>query len=164
MAEGATARAIAWLSTWDSHGVHRTATAGDEAGADWLTGEVARLGAAPTAELYALDCLDPVVSYLECGGESIPGVPVFDAPAISADGIAGTLGRDVAVVELSPVASMTRPPRKCGARRRSGGPDRAKDAPTAAASKWLVCAARHHLMAGTLAEEFAQVRWQSRRE
>jgi hypothetical protein len=47
MTDDATARAIAWLSTWDSHGVHRTTTTGDEAGADWLTWEVARLGAAP---------------------------------------------------------------------------------------------------------------------
>jgi hypothetical protein len=102
MTDDGTARAIAWLSTWDSHGVHRTATAGDEAGADWLTGEVARLGAAPTVEAYALDRLDPVDSYLEIGGERIPGVPVFDAPATSVDGIVGILGPDIAVAELSP--------------------------------------------------------------
>ena len=102
MTDDGTARAIAWLSTWDSHGVHRTATAGDEAGAGWLTGEVARLGAAPTVEAYALDRLDPAASYLEIGGERIPGVPVFDAPATSAGGLAGTLGQDIAVVELSP--------------------------------------------------------------
>jgi hypothetical protein len=102
MTDDGTARAIAWLSSWDSHGVHRTATAGDESGADWLMGEVARLGAAPTVEAFALDRLEPVDSYLECGGERIPGVPVFDAPATSADGIAGTLGQDIAVVELSP--------------------------------------------------------------
>jgi hypothetical protein len=102
MTDDGTARAIAWLSSWDSHGVHRTATAGDESGADWLTGEVAHLGAVPTVEAYALDRLDPVDSYLECGGERIPGVPVFDAPATSTDGIAGTLGPDIAVVELSP--------------------------------------------------------------
>jgi hypothetical protein len=102
MTDDGRARAIAWLSTWDSHGVHRTATAGDEAGADWLTGEVARLGAACTIEPFALDRLDPVDSYLEIGRERIPGVPVFDAPATSADGIAGTLGQDIAVVELPP--------------------------------------------------------------
>src|SRR6266478_5061897 len=97
-----TARAAAWLAAWDRQGVHRTATKGDEAGADWLVAEAVGLGAAPTVELYALDRLDPVDCYLECGGERIPGVPVFDAPATSADGIAGTLGRDIAVVELSP--------------------------------------------------------------
>jgi hypothetical protein len=102
MTDDGTARAIAWLSTWDSQGVHRTATAGDEAGADWLIGEVARLDAVPTVELYALDRLDPVDSYLECGGERIPAVAVFDAPATAADGVAGNLGRDIAVVELSP--------------------------------------------------------------
>ncbi len=38
-------RATEWLKAWDSHGVHRTGTAGDEAGRAWLTGEAARLGA-----------------------------------------------------------------------------------------------------------------------
>jgi hypothetical protein len=102
MTDDGTARAIAWLSSWDQHGVHRTATAGDEAGADWLIGEIAHLGATPTVEAYALDRLDPVAAYLEIGGERTPGVPVFDAPATSADGIVGILGPDIAVVELSP--------------------------------------------------------------
>ena len=55
--DGAT-RAAAWLSAWDSQGIHRTATAGDEAGAAWLMREAAGLGAAPAAEDFALDRLD----------------------------------------------------------------------------------------------------------
>ena len=97
-----TARAAAWLAAWDRQGVHRTATKGDEAGADWLVAEAVGLGAAPTTEEFVLDRLDPVEAYLECGAGRIPGVPVFDAPATPDDGIAGTLGRDIAVVELSP--------------------------------------------------------------
>ena len=97
-----TARAGAWLAAWDRQGVHRTATRGDEAGADWLIAEAVGLGAAPTTEEFVLDRLDPVEAHLECGGGRIPGVPVFDAPATPDDGIAGTLGRDIAVVELSP--------------------------------------------------------------
>jgi hypothetical protein len=36
MFEDDATQAAAWLTTWDAQGVHRTATAGDEAGADWL--------------------------------------------------------------------------------------------------------------------------------
>jgi hypothetical protein len=108
--DGAT-RAAAWLRAWDSQGIHRTATAGDEAGAVWLMREAADLDAAPAAEGFALDRLDPVSAYFECDGERIPGVPVFDSPGTSADGIAGILtpiGEPVAgqativVAELSP--------------------------------------------------------------
>lgn len=76
-----TARAVAWLAAWDSQGIHRTATVGDEAGADWLAHEAAALGATSAIEDFALDRLDPVEAYLECGVGRIPGVPVFDAPA-----------------------------------------------------------------------------------
>ena len=100
--DSATARAAAWLNAWDSQGTHRTATAGDEAGADWLADEAAALGATPAIEDFALDRLDPGDAYLECAGARIPGVPLFDAPATAADGVAGKLGRDIAVVELSP--------------------------------------------------------------
>jgi hypothetical protein len=100
-------RAAAWLAAWDAQGIHRTAAAGDEAGADWLIGEVAALGAIPGVENFALDRLDPIDVYLGYGSENIPGVPVFDAPATSADGIAGALGAiggdaAIAVAELSP--------------------------------------------------------------
>jgi hypothetical protein len=40
----ARSRAIASLTAWDSQGGHRTATSGDEAGAQWLSDEAARLG------------------------------------------------------------------------------------------------------------------------
>jgi hypothetical protein len=103
-------RSIAWLKAWDSHGVHRTATEGDEAGAAWLTREVVRLGAAATIEEFALDRLDPVAAYLEFDGARVAGVPVFDAPATGADGVAGRLGPTgsaaaIEVVELSPHAA-----------------------------------------------------------
>jgi hypothetical protein len=102
-------RAAGWLSAWDGQGWHRTATAGDEAGAGWLMGEVAALGGAPLAETFAIDRLDPIAAYLELDGERIPAIPVFDAPATGGDGICGALGplgSDAAlgVAELSPRA------------------------------------------------------------
>src|SRR3984893_6618816 len=106
------ARAAAWLSAWDSQGIHRTATAGDEAGADWLAREAAGLGATPVIEDFALDRLDPGEAYLECAGTRIPGVPLFDAPATAADGVFGSLGivgSDAAIggAELSPTSVHT---------------------------------------------------------
>ena len=105
--DNATARAGAWLMAWDSHGIHRTATAGDQAGADWLIQEAASLGAVPVVETFSLDRLDPVDAYLEFDGMRISGVPVFDAAATGSDGVAGNLGpvgaeKSITVAELSP--------------------------------------------------------------
>ncbi|HEV8678184.1 MAG TPA: hypothetical protein VGQ90_02325 [Stellaceae bacterium] len=101
----AEARAADWLAAWDGQGIHRTATAGDEAGARWLAAEARALGAAVTIEDVALDRLDPVAAYLEIGGERINGVPVFDAPASDAQGVVGRLGPvgggDIVVAELT---------------------------------------------------------------
>jgi len=104
-----TIRAIAWLTAWDAQGIHRTATAGDEAGADWLIREATRLGATPAVEEFALDRLDPTEAYLEFDGRRVAGVPVFDAPATGDGGVAGILGpmgaeTSIAVAELSPLS------------------------------------------------------------
>jgi hypothetical protein len=111
--EDDSARATAWLTAWDSQGPHRTASAGDQAGADWLIQEAAGLGAAPTIEKFALERLDPIDAYLEFDGARIPGVPLFDAPATADDGVAGILGpvgteASIAVAELSPRGIYTR--------------------------------------------------------
>src|SRR5215831_20005129 len=93
-------------------GHHRTGTVGDGAGADWLAREASRLGATPATEEFVLDRLDPSDAYLEFADARIPGVPLFDAPATTADGISGTLGAigssaAIAVAELSPVSVHT---------------------------------------------------------
>jgi hypothetical protein len=104
-------RAARWLAEWDGQGIHRTATAGDETGADWLAREAAAL-AAPTAipaiEEFALDRLDPVATFLEVRGARIDAVAVFDAPATDREGVTGRLGfagnAEILVAELSPGA------------------------------------------------------------
>jgi hypothetical protein len=85
------ARAVAWLTAWDSQGTHRTGTSGDEAGAVWLAHEAASFGIEVTTETFELDRLDPVTCYLELDGEPISAVPAFDAPPTGADGVTGTL-------------------------------------------------------------------------
>ena len=101
------ARAAEWLAAWDAQGIHRTATVGDEGGADWLMREAAALGVVAASEEWGLDRLDPVAAYLEIDGVPIEGVPVFDAPATDPDGVTGALGpiggqAAIAVAELSP--------------------------------------------------------------
>ena len=102
-------RAANWLAAWDAHGNHRTATAGDAAGAEWLAAEAASLGADAAVEEFALERLDPVAAFLEFGGERLPAIPAFDAPATTGDGIEGRLGpvesdAEIAVAELPPQA------------------------------------------------------------
>lgn len=105
----AEARAAAWLRAWDAHGIHRTGTEGDEAGAAWLAHEAAAHGAQVASEAFTLDRVDPVAAYLELAGVRIDGVPVFDAPSTAAEGITGVLGNAggdaaIGVAELSPQA------------------------------------------------------------
>jgi hypothetical protein len=102
-------RAARWLDAWDRQGTHRTATQGDDAGADWLMAEARALGADVATEEFAIDRLDPVDAFLELGGERIAAVPAFDAPASGDAGIEGRLGpaggdAEIAVAELSPRA------------------------------------------------------------
>ena len=96
-------RAATWLRAWDSQGVHRTGTPGDNAGAEWLAREAAALGATVAIETFSLRRLDPVQTWIECGGRQIEGVPVFDAPATGPEGVTGS----IALVPLSPWAVYT---------------------------------------------------------
>jgi hypothetical protein len=110
--ETAQARAAGWLRTWDRQGLHRTGTAGDLAGADWLAQEAEALGATVVIEEFALDRLDPVECFVEFGVRQIAAVPVFDAPPTPPQGISGRLGTvgsdaEIGVAELSPRAVYT---------------------------------------------------------
>jgi hypothetical protein len=96
--------AAEWLRAWDSQGLHRTGTEGDEAGAAWLESVAASHGAAVSSEAWTLDRIDPVTAYVEIDGRRIDGVPVFDAPPTGPDGISGEPGAEIGIVELSPQA------------------------------------------------------------
>src|SRR3954469_3648157 len=100
-------RAANWLAAWDSHGNHRTATAGDNEGAEWLAAEAVALGADAAVEKFAVERLDPLTAFLEIDGERIQAVPAFDAPSTGGDGIEGRLGpvgsdAGIAVADLPP--------------------------------------------------------------
>ncbi|MBO0736471.1 MAG: hypothetical protein J2P48_07870, partial [Alphaproteobacteria bacterium] len=100
----AEARSARWLQAWDAQGTHRTGTEGEITGAEWLAAEARALGAEVAIEEFSFDRLDPVDCHLDIAGERVEGVPVFDAPVTGADGIAGSLGGDIAVVKLPPRA------------------------------------------------------------
>lgn len=107
-------RATTWLRAWDSHGNHRTATPGDEQGADWLAAEARAMGTSPGFEPVPLARVDTDAAFLELEGERIPGEPMQDAPdtpdgrvmALASTGtsLAEPSQADIHVLELPPTA------------------------------------------------------------
>ena len=105
-------RAAEWLRAWDSQGIHRTATAGDEAGAAWLAAEAERAGATVRREAFRLDRIDPQRGFVEIDGQRIEGLTMFDAPDTPFGGVEGLASRPdgeafVALTEFSPLVVYT---------------------------------------------------------
>jgi hypothetical protein len=105
----AEARVAAWLKAWDSHGVHRTGTVGDEAGAAWLTKEAAAIAGPVSSETFSFNRIDTVAAYLEIDGMRIEGEAFLDAPPTQLAGVTGKAGDGkggdpIAVLGLSPSA------------------------------------------------------------
>ena len=101
----AEARAAAWLKAWDSQPDHRTATAGDEAGAAWLEREAAALGVSVSSETFRLERVDPKAAWVEVDGERIAGEILFDGLTTGPDGLrakAGDGAGGIAVLPLPP--------------------------------------------------------------
>lgn len=99
------ARAAEWLKAWDSQPVHRTATPGDEAGAEWLAREAAAIAGPVTSEKFRLERVDPVAAYVEIEGERIAGEPLFDGPATADEGVRAVAGEgagEIAILPLPP--------------------------------------------------------------
>lgn len=88
--------AAAWvddlLGRYNALGVPRCGTADDAAAAAWLRREVA--GMLPEAGLqgFGLERLVPGEAWIAVGAERIEGLPLFDAPATPAGGVAGRFG------------------------------------------------------------------------
>ena len=104
---GTDMRTTDWLKAWDAQGVHRTGTAGDDAGADWLAEEAKALGGRVSLEDFALDRIDPMRGFVEFDGARVQGLMLFDAPDTPPGGVAGLVSRPegeglVALTEVSP--------------------------------------------------------------
>ena len=89
----AEARAAAWLEAWDGQPNHRTATAGDEAGAAWLAREVEAIAGPVISETFRIDRIDTTAAYVEIDGrERIAGEPFFDGPPTGPAGVGAIAG------------------------------------------------------------------------
>jgi hypothetical protein len=73
-------RAARLVAAFDASGVHRASTPGDAASGAWLVEEAEHVGASVTRMAVALDRTVITAAHLECGGQRIDGLPMFDAP------------------------------------------------------------------------------------
>jgi hypothetical protein len=105
----AEARVANWLKAWDGQGIHRTGTAGDEAGAAWMAREATAIAGPVTSESFALQRIDPIAAFIEIDGVGIEGEVFFDAPDTPAGGVRGSATDEtgtgtIGVMPLSPSA------------------------------------------------------------
>ena len=84
----------AWLAAWDSQGIHRTGTDGDERGAAWLAAEATALGARVDVERFSLARIDPITAFVEVDGEKFIGEMLFDAPNTAPGGVSALASAD----------------------------------------------------------------------
>lgn len=108
-AENTLQRVSRWIEAYDRQGIHRTGTVGDGHSADWLAGEVRKLGAKPVLESFALNRVDPLDCFVELAAKRIEGVPPFDSAFTDAAGVRGKLGgfgseAEIGLIELPPNA------------------------------------------------------------
>jgi hypothetical protein len=85
-------RVSASVRTYDSQGIHRTATSGDAAAASWALEEARRAGADASLESFELSRVDLRTCYADIAGRRIEGVPLFDASFTDERGASGRLG------------------------------------------------------------------------
>jgi hypothetical protein len=85
-------RVASVLQAFDSQGNHRTGTAVDNGSAEWLAGEVERVGIKPSLEPFTLSRVDPQLTYARIGNRRIEGIPMFDGGFTGAAGVIGRLG------------------------------------------------------------------------
>ncbi len=83
-----TARLVA---AFDSSGIHRIGTPGDFASGEFLAAEAAAAGGTVARMPVAVNRTLVDEAFLECEGLRIDGLPMFDSPPTSANGVAGTL-------------------------------------------------------------------------
>lgn len=103
----AEARVAVWLKAWDSQGIHRTATPGDEAGAAWLAREAEAIAGPVASESFQIERIDPVAAYVEFDGVRINGEALFDGPGTGPEGVRASASD---ATGAGPIAVMPLPP------------------------------------------------------
>ena len=95
------------IEAYDAQGNHRTATAVDNASAEWLAGQIRQSGIEPSLETFSVVRIDPLPCYLRIADRRIEGVPLFDGSFTGPEGVHGTFGplgsgADIVLVETEP--------------------------------------------------------------
>src|SRR5262245_52236802 len=93
------------IQTYDSQGIHRTATIVDNASADWLRQLASVAGGNARLSPFSLRQVDIRAAYIEVDGRRIDAVPLFDGGFTGETGIVGVLGpvdskADIALVTI----------------------------------------------------------------
>jgi hypothetical protein len=106
------------IEAYDAQGNHRTATAVDNASAEWLAGQIRQSGIEPSLETFSVARIDPLPCYLRIADRRIEGVPLFDGGFTGPEGVHGTLGplgsgADIVLVETEPF-TLIEPRRELG--------------------------------------------------
>jgi len=90
-AESVEERVSRIIAVYDSQGIHRTGTEGDQACARWLAKEVDGLGIMSSLEGLPFRKIEVIECSVDIAGHRIEGVPLFNAPPTTRDGISGQL-------------------------------------------------------------------------
>jgi hypothetical protein len=102
------------IRDWDQQGMHRAGLVGEKLSGEWLIGQIHKLGGLATCQHFDFSriCIDSALptSALTIGDEVISGLPLFDAPETSADGVTGRIvplgeAGEIGYVELTPDAA-----------------------------------------------------------
>jgi hypothetical protein len=120
----ALARISRILQEYDAQGVHRTATAVDDASGAWLVEQARAAGAIAAQERFHLSRVDVRACTVGGGGKTIEGLPLFDGGFSRPEGVSGRLGAadssaEIALVDLDGPA-ISREGRSLDALRRGG--------------------------------------------
>ncbi|MEO7729262.1 MAG: hypothetical protein ABIS45_18575 [Burkholderiales bacterium] len=107
MKEFTASHAAQLVSAFDVSGIHRVGTPGDFASGEWLEGEAVATGAAVTRMPVAVNRTVVHEAYIDCAGQRIDGLPMFDSPPTSETGIQGAFAAngsagDVGYLDLPP--------------------------------------------------------------
>jgi hypothetical protein len=99
---------------YDAQGIHRTATAVDEASARWLASQLEAIGVQAKLEPFPIHRVDLDETFLDIDGRRIGGVPLFDTSFTASAGISGSLGAvgsnaEIGLFEASPQDGTDQP-------------------------------------------------------
>lgn len=80
------------LETYDQQGIHRTGTIGDTENAHYLAEQIKAAGQKPLLTKFRHLRVDPILSELQIGNQTIQGIPFFDGTFTDKNGVRGQMG------------------------------------------------------------------------